>query len=229
MQPFLAGALKKSLLAELRGEEMRLQARITIVFLIVLFVNSSALPVLKTGDKFHAFSLKSIEDRVITVRLEKGQLTITSEFMENGKNVTKISYPDAMLLDFWATWCVPCRAAMPYIQSIYKKFKAKEGQDKGGLELFGIALDMEGSKVVKPFFKKFKITYSMLADPTSGSEQGLIRTAKDMKSLYKVQEIPVVYLIDSKGVIAHLHVGFKKEQITELENTIGKIIKGERK
>jgi hypothetical protein len=50
-----------------------------------------------------------------------------------------------------------------------------------------------------------------------------------MKSLYKVQEIPVVYLIDSKGVIAHVHIGFKKEQITELENTIGEIIKGERK
>jgi thiol-disulfide isomerase/thioredoxin len=225
----LAGAVKESLLTELRGEEMRLQARIMIVFLVILFVKSSAPAVLKTGDKFYAFSLKSIEDKVITVKLEKGQLTITSEFMENGRNVTKTSYPDAVLLDFWATWCVPCRAAMPYIQSIYEKFKEKEGQDKGGLELFGIAIDIEGSKVVKPFFKKFKITYSMLADPATGSEQGLIRTAKDMKSLYKVQEIPVVYLIDSKGVIAHVHVGFKKEKITELENTIGEMIKGERK
>lgn len=208
---------------------MRPQSRITIVFLTVLFVNSSALAELKTGNKFHAFSLKSIEGKVITVTLEKGQLTITSEFMENGKNVTKISHPDAILLDFWATWCVPCRAAMPYIQSIYEKFKAKEGQDKGGLELFGIATDIEGSKVVKPFFKKFKITYTMLADPTSGLEQGLIRTTRDMKSLYKVQEIPVVYLIDSKGVVTHVHVGFKKEYITELEKAVGEIIKGEKK
>jgi thiol-disulfide isomerase/thioredoxin len=208
---------------------MRLQARITIAFLAVLFVKSSAAAELKTGDKFQAFSLKSIEDKVITVKLEKGQLTVTSEFIENGKNVTKISYPDAVLLDFWATWCVPCRAAMPDIQSIYEKYKAKEGQDKGGLELFGIALDMEGSRVVKPFFKKFKIIYSMLADPTAGSEQGLIRTTRDMKSSYKVQEIPVVYLIDSKGVIAHVHVGFKKEYISELEKTVGEIIKGERK
>lgn len=208
---------------------MRLITKITIVFLIVLFVNSSAPAVLKKGDKFRAFSLKSIDDKTITVKLEEQKLTVISEFIENGKLVTKKSYPDAVMLDFWATWCVPCRAAMPYIQSIYEKLKAKEGQDKGGLELFGIALDSEGSKIVKPFFKKVKIIYTMLADPSSGSEPGLIRTTKDMKSLYKVQTIPVVYLIDSKGVIAHVHVGFKKEYITELEKTTGEIIKGERK
>jgi len=184
---------------------------------------------LKKGDRFHDFSLKSIDDKVITVKLEEEKLTVISEFIENGKAVTKKSYPDAVMLDFWATWCVPCRAAMPYIQSIYEKFRAKEGQDKGGLELFGIAIDTEGSKVVKPFFKKVKIIYSMLADPTTGSEQGLIRTTKDMKSSYKVQEIPVVYLIDSKGVIAYVHVGFKKEYITELEKKTEEIIKGERK
>jgi len=221
--------LKNPLLADLRGEEMRLQAKIAIVFLIILFANHPASAVLKTGDKFHAFSLKSIDDKTITVKIEDNKLTIISEFAENEKTLTKKYYPDAVLLDFWATWCVPCRAAMPYIQSIYEKFRAKEGQDKGGLELFGIAIDIEGSRVVKPFFKKVKITYSMLADPTSGSEKGFIRTARDMKSSYKVQEIPVVYLIDSKGVIAHVHVGFKKEQMTELEKTIGEIIKGEQK
>jgi len=208
---------------------MKLQAKITIIFLIIIFMTSSSPAELKTGDKFHAFSLKSIEDKVITAKLEEGRLTIISEFTESGKAVTKKSYPEAMLLDFWATWCVPCRAGMPYMQNIYEKFRAKEGQDKGGLELFGIAIDIEGSRVVKPFFKKFKITYPMLADPTMGSEQGLIRTAKDMKSSYKVQEIPAVYLIDSKGVITHVHVGFKKEYITELEKAVGEIVKGERK
>ncbi len=209
--------------------KMRLKAKITIFFLIVLFVNSSALAVLKTGDKFHAFSLKSIDDKTITVKLEEEKLTVISEFIENGSLVTKKSHPDAVMLDFWATWCVPCRAAMPYIQGIYEKFKAKQGQDEGGLELFGIAIDTEGSRVVKPFFKKVKITYSMLADSTSGSERGLIRTTRDMKSSYKVQEIPVVYLIDSKGVVAHVHVGFKKEYIAELEKTTGEMIKGERR
>ncbi|GAH33285.1 unnamed protein product, partial [marine sediment metagenome] len=97
--------------------------------------------------------------------------------------------------------CIPCRAAMPYMDKIYEKYRAKEGQAKGGLELLGIAIDTRGSRVVKPFFKRATISYRMLADPTTGSDEDLIRTAKKMKSSYKVQEIPVVFLIDAKGTI----------------------------
>lgn len=208
---------------------MKLRTKIITSILFFLFICIFALAVLKKGDKFHSFSLKSIDDKIVTVKLEDSKLSIITEFIKDGKKIKKKSYPDAILLDFWATWCVPCRAAMPYMQKIYEKYQPKEDQIRGGLELLGIALDRRGSKVVKPFFKKFKISYAMLADPTTGSnDEGLIRTTKDMKSRYRVQEIPVVYLIDSKGIIEHVHVGFKKRQIADLENTIKEIISGER-
>jgi peroxiredoxin len=67
----------------------------------------------------------------------------------------------------------------------------------------------------------------MLVDPTTGSaDEGLIRTAKKMKSSYRVQEIPVVFLIDKKGVIDHVHIGFNKNHMAKLEKAIKETLQG---
>ncbi len=197
------------------------------VLLILLFTHGLALAVLKKGNKLLAFSLISIEDKIVTVTLEENRLTLIEKFTKDGKTIVEKSYPDAVMLDFWATWCLPCRAAMPYMDKLYEKYRAKEGQAKGGLELLGIAIDARGSRVVKPFFKRATISYSMLADPTTGSDdESLIRTTKKMKSRYKVQEIPVVFLIDAKGTIDHVHIGFTKKDIINLENAVKETIQG---
>jgi thiol-disulfide isomerase/thioredoxin len=209
-----------------KGEVMKRTTKIAAVLLILLFAHGPALATLKKGNKLLAFSLMSIEDKKITVKLEENRLTVIEEFMKDGKTIVEKSFPDVVMLDFWATWCIPCRAAMPYMDKLYKKYRAKEGQAKGGLELLGIAIDTRGSKVVKPFFKRATISYRMLADPTTGSDEGLIRTAKKMKSRYKVQEIPVVFLINAKGVIEHVHVGFNKKHMADLENAIKETLQG---
>lgn len=206
---------------------MKRITKIAAVLLILLFTHGLALATLKKGNKLLAFSLMSIEDKKITVKLEENRLTVIEEFVKDGKTIVEKSYPDVVMLDFWATWCIPCRAAMPYMDKLYEKYRAKEGQTKGGLELLGIAIDTRGSRVVKPFFKRATISYRMLVDPTTGSDdEGLIRTAKKMKSRYKVQEIPVVFLIDAKGIIEHVHVGFNKKHISDLENAIKETLQG---
>jgi thiol-disulfide isomerase/thioredoxin len=210
-----------------KGEAMKMTTKIAAVLLILLFMHGPALAVLKKGNKFLAFSLMSIEDKIVTVKLEENRLTVIEEFMKDGKTIVEKSYPDAVMLDFWATWCIPCRAAMPYMDKIYEKYRAKEGQAKGGLELLGISIDTRGSRVVKPFFKRATISYRMLADSTTGSaDEGLIRTAKKMKSSYKVQEIPVVFLIDAKGSINHVHIGFNKNHMAKLEKAIKETLQG---
>ncbi len=206
---------------------MKFTTKIAAVLLILLFTHGPALAVLKKGNKLLAFSLISIKDKKITVKLEENRLTVIKEFMKDGKTIVEKSYPDVVMLDFWATWCIPCRAAMPYMDKLYEKYRAKEGQTEGGLELLGIAIDTRGSRVVRPFFKRATISYPMLVDPTTGSaDEGLIRTAKKMKSSYKVQEIPVVFLIDKKGVIEHVHIGFNKNHMAELEKAIKEILQG---
>jgi thiol-disulfide isomerase/thioredoxin len=193
----------------------------------VVLLNSASFAILKTGAKFVPFSLKNVDGKDHTVTMEEGKLTlIVVETVGGETRVTK-SHPAGVLVDFWASWCLPCRKAMPHMQQLNETYKPAEGETEGGLRVFGIALDEAGGKVVKPFYQKLKITYPMLADPPSSvSPEGVVRTAKDMKKKYEVQEIPVVYLIDSSGTITHVHVGFKEEHIAELDKAVKALLEG---
>jgi thiol-disulfide isomerase/thioredoxin len=206
---------------------MRSGLRIAAGFLAVFLAASTAFALIKPGEKFLPFALKNIDGREYTVLMEDGRLTLLVTETVNGEIRVTRSHPAAVLIDFWATWCVPCRAAMPYMQQLHEKYKPAEGQESGGLRLFGIDLDDKGSKVVRPFYEKLKITYPMLADPTSGpASDGVLRSAQDMKKPYDAQVIPVVYLIDASGTIVHVHQGFKKEHIEELEEAVRKALSG---
>jgi peroxiredoxin len=201
--------------------------RIAAGFLVLLLGAVSASALMKPGQKFLPFSLKNIDGKEYTVRIEEGRLTLIITETAGGKSLVRRTHPAAVLIDFWATWCVPCRAAMPYMQRMHDKYKPGEDQEQGGLRLFGIALDERGSKVVRPFYEKLKITYPMLADPTSGPpSDGILRTAQGMKKPYDAVTIPVVYLIDAAGTIVHVHQGFKPEHIAEVEAAVKKCLAG---
>ena len=206
---------------------MKTPARIAVALVVILFVSSLSFAVMKPGEKLIPFSLKNVDGKDYTVTMEEGKLTLTvTETAAGGTKVTK-THPAGILIDFWATWCVPCRKAMPHMQQLNETYKPADGETQGGLRVYGIALDEAGSKVVKPFYQKLKINYPMLADPPSSSgPEGVVRTAKDMKKKYEVQEIPVVYLIDSSGTITHVHVGFKEEHIAELDKAINALLGG---
>jgi len=204
---------------------MKTQAKIIGAFAIVLALSAPSFAVMKAGEKLIPFSLKNIDGNDYTVTTESGKLTlIVAETVAGETKVVK-SHPSGILIDFWATWCVPCRRAMPHMQKLNETYKPAEGQSEGGLRVLGIALDDAGGKVVRPFYAKLKITYPMLADPPSATAaSGIAATAKDMKKRYGVQEIPVVYLIDSTGTITHAHVGFKEEFVPELEAAVKSVV-----
>jgi thiol-disulfide isomerase/thioredoxin len=208
-------------------EGMKTAARIAVAFAAVLALTAPSFAVMKVGEKLIPFSLKNVDGKDYTVTVEGGKLTlIISETVAGETKVVK-SHPAAVLIDFWATWCVPCRQAMPHMQKLNETYKPAEGQVEGGLRVLGIAIDDAGGKVVKPFYTKLKITYPMLADaPSVPASGGVSATAKDMKKAYGVQEIPVVYLIDATGTITHAHVGFKEEHIAELEAAVKAVVGG---
>jgi thiol-disulfide isomerase/thioredoxin len=191
----------------------------------VVLLISPSFASLKAGAKFIPFSLKNVDGKDHTVTMEEGKLTlIVTETLAGETKVSK-SHPAGVLVDFWATWCIPCRKAMPHMQQLNETYKPADGETQGGLRVYGIALDEAGGKVVKPFYQKLKITYPMLADPPSSpGPEGVVRTAKDMKKKYEVQGIPVVYLIDSSGTITHVHVGFKEEHIAELDKAVNALL-----
>jgi len=206
---------------------MKTHARIAGAIAAVVVLSSLAFGALPTGAKLIPFSLKNVDGNDYTVAIEDGKLTLTIAGTEAGEAKIIKSHPAGLLIDFWATWCVPCRKAMPHMQQLNATYGPAEGQAEGGLRVFGIALDDAGGKVVIPFYRKLKITYPMLADPPSGAApEGVLGTAKAMKKVYEVQEIPVVYLIDSSGTITHVHVGFKEEHIAELDKAINALSGG---
>jgi len=69
-----------------------------------------------------------------------------------------------VIVDFWATWCAPCRKQIPELNAIYKRYQSR------GLKVIGVACDTvmgDGAKVVGPFIKEMKISYPILLADTA--------------------------------------------------------------
>ena len=115
-----------------------------------------------------------------------------------------------VLLDYWATWCGPCRMATPTLEGLHKKFGSR------GLRVVGISVDQQDSVAqVKPFVKAFGISYLVSASPV------LNRRAEQA---YHVDGIPSQYLIDKKGIVRWSQSGFSPGEGKELDSRIRKLL-----
>lgn len=96
-----------------------------------------------------------------------------------------------ILIDFWASWCSPCRAANPYIQKLYKKYKAD------GFEVFGVALDVKKESWLKAV-KTDKLTYTLVNDVTGWN-------SKVAESFF-IDMLPTNFLLDRTGKIVAINL-----------------------
>jgi len=117
----------------------------------------------------------------------------------NGKRVKLSNFKGkVIILDFWATWCPPCRAEIPGFIELYKKYKDK------GVEIIGISLDEGGVKDVLPFMKEFGINYTILI--------GNYKVTQDYGG---IRGIPTTFVIDKKGNIRAKYVGYRPKEVFE--------------
>ncbi|QPJ64170.1 MAG: TlpA family protein disulfide reductase [Candidatus Nitrohelix vancouverensis] len=109
------------------------------------------------------FSLNSLDGRTISLEQYRGKY---------------------LLINFWATWCGPCRMEMPSLERLHQRFKNK------GFEVLAISNDMFGARVVKPYIEANKLSFTVLLDQKM-----------TVSSQYGVVSLPTTYLIDPQGKI----------------------------
>jgi cytochrome c biogenesis protein CcmG, thiol:disulfide interchange protein DsbE len=95
-----------------------------------------------------------------------------------------------VIVDFWATWCGPCREEIPHLNELYSELKGK------GLEIVGISMDTDGTDGVKDFAREFHIQYPIVM----GDE----RVAE---SFGGILGLPTTFVIDRGGKIAKKYIG----------------------
>ena len=100
-----------------------------------------------------------------------------------------------VVVDFWATWCPPCRAEIPGYVALQKKYA------KDGLVIVGISLDQKGPDVVRKFAEKFGINYPIV-----------MGTPEVQDSFGEMDGIPTTFIIDRSGKIRDRKVGSMPEE-----------------
>ena len=115
-----------------------------------------------------------------------------------------------ILINFWATWCIPCIAEMKKLKTIYKKYEAD------GLQILSISIDDPKTvSKVKGFVKSNRYPFTILLD-----------TNNEVFRLYNGTNPPLSLLIDYEGRVVYNHVGYRKGDEKKLDEIIGKMIAG---
>ena len=117
------------------------------------------------------------------------------------------SFRTALIINFWATWCAPCRAEIPQLNEIYHEYKPR------GIDIVGVSLDSIRPKKINSYVKSLKIEYPIF-----------IGRADEVQEKMDVVGIPATIIVDRKGEIFRKLVGYhtKDEIVSVLEELIKK-------
>ena len=107
-----------------------------------------------------------------------------------------------VMVDFWASWCGPCRKSFPWLNKMQKEKSGK------GLVILGVNVD-ENSDDAKKFLEKYPASFKLVFDPKGKHP-----------TYYNILGMPTTLIFDRKGVLTHQHVGFKDKKMTEYEQLI---------
>ena len=103
-----------------------------------------------------------------------------------------------VILDFWATWCGPCKMEVPHLVNLQAKYRDQ------GLAIVGVSLDAGGARDVKPFADEHDVNYTMLI----GNDE-IARTYGNINA------IPTTFVIDKNGKIVQRFVGYTAPEVFE--------------
>ena len=128
----------------------------------------------------------------------------------NGEGLPLSGYHGkVIMINFWATWCIPCRVEMPSMEHLYTKY--------GGEDFEILAVNGgERKDIVQPFINDLKINFPVLLD-----EQF------EVHQKYQVTALPYTFLVNQKGVITHRFFGAVEWDDAENQEVVAKLIQSE--
>jgi len=162
---------------------------IALVFLIISVISckkkemETYLP--SIGDIAPDFTLKDMNGNALTLTDYKGK---------------------TVMIEFWATWCPPCKELIPTLEVLYKKYRGK------GFIILALVSEDEGKETIKSFIKEYEITYPVLL------------ANKETIKRYGISSIPVSFIINKEGRIVNRHLGNTPDLMQELTADIERLL-----
>lgn len=166
---------------------MRRSARASRLFVVSLsgLVLSSGAAALTVGDPPPAIGLPDLDGREVDLAELRGKV---------------------VLVDFWASWCGPCREEMPVLQALHEKHVGE------GLVIIGVNIDSSAKKM-NGFLKRNPVSFRIVHDPKTRVAQR-----------YEPPTMPSSYFIGRDGKLRHIHEGFEKKDIEDIEGRVEELL-----
>ena len=124
-----------------------------------------------------------------------------------GENLRLSEYRgDVVMINFWATWCGPCRQEMPLLDDLYTRYS------RVGFNLLGVNIDDDSRRAMQ-MVEELGVNFPVLFDES-----------KEVSRLYQVEAMPVTVLVDREGTVRHVHHGYKpgyeEKYLTEIRSLL---------
>ena len=124
-----------------------------------------------------------------------------------GQNLRLSEYRgDVVMINFWATWCGPCRQEMPLLDDLYARY------GRVGFSLLGVNIDDDARRAMQ-MIEELGVNFPVLFDDS-----------KEVSRLYQVEAMPVTVLVDRSGTVRHVHHGYKpgyeEKYLTEIRSLL---------
>ncbi|MBX9657536.1 MAG: TlpA family protein disulfide reductase [Nitrospiraceae bacterium] len=119
--------------------------------------------VVKVGDEAPNFQLRDLDGNVVSLAQLRGKV---------------------VLVNFWATWCGPCRIEMPAMEQLYRSYSRKD------FEILAVSTDPQGAAVTRPFQQEMGFTFPILHD--AEYRVGL---------MYGARSLPMTFMVDRNGIV----------------------------